>query len=98
MNTAPPRNPSARTNATCPTAKTSEPGAIQTIFRVGGPALAAVGLVLTVWGFRSFLSSLGTLEPAQHFWLAFVGIPLLGIGVTMWREACGRGSVTATPT
>jgi hypothetical protein len=51
--------------------------------------LAAVGLVLTLIGFVNFSSSFGTPEPARHFWLAFAGIPLMGIGVTMWRESRG---------
>jgi hypothetical protein len=79
--------PTPATVMTQPAPQTPQHSTIRTIFLVVGPALAAVGLVLTVFGFVSFVTSFGTPEPARNFWLAFAGIPLMGIGVTMWRES-----------
>ena len=51
--------------------------------RMLGPTTAALGLLLTVIGFGSFLSSFGSHEMPRYFWCAFIGLPLLGVGVAM---------------
>jgi hypothetical protein len=48
-----------------------------------GPTLAGIGLVFTVIGFGSFFSSFGTFEPPRYFWCAFVGLPLLVVGLAV---------------
>lgn len=58
-----------------------------------GPALIAVGLVLVVIGFGSFFSSFGSFGAPRYFWCAFVGIPVLGVGVAMTKFAY-LGAVT----
>jgi DnaJ-class molecular chaperone len=53
---------------------------IRGVLRVVGPLIALVGLGFLAVGVISFFSAFGTFEPPRHFWCAFVGIPLLGIG------------------
>ena len=48
-----------------------------------GPSTAALGLLLTIIGFGSLLSSFGSHEMPRYFWCAFIGLPLLGVGVAM---------------
>src|SRR5688572_9601279 len=56
---------------------------IRTVLRVVGPAVAALGLVLTAVGIISFFRSFGTFEPPRYFVCAIVGIPLLGVGLSI---------------
>jgi hypothetical protein len=49
--------------------------------RVVGPLIVVVGLVFTAIGFVSFFSSFGSFSgPPKHFWCAFVGLPMVGVG------------------
>jgi hypothetical protein len=56
---------------------------IRHILRVGGAAIAGVGLLFTVIGFGSFITSFGGSEFPRYFWCAFVGMPLLFVGGAM---------------
>jgi len=51
--------------------------------RMLGPTTAVLGLLLTIIGFGSLLSSFGSPEMPKYFWCAFIGLPLLGVGVAM---------------
>ena len=55
--------------------------------RMIGPLVAVIGLVFTVIGFASFFSAFGTFEPPHYFWCAFIGLPLLAIGVGVTQFA-----------
>jgi hypothetical protein len=55
----------------------------RSILRTLGPTIVAIGLVLMVIGMGSFFSSFGSFEPPKYFWCAFLGIPLLFVGVAM---------------
>jgi hypothetical protein len=55
--------------------------------RVIGPLVAAVGLVFVVIGLGSFFASFGSFQPPRYFWCAFVGLPLLGLGVFITKVA-----------
>jgi zinc-ribbon domain len=57
------------------------------ILRIVGPLLAIVGLGFTVTGLASFFSAMGSLEPPRNFWCAFVGLPLLGVGLAVSKLA-----------
>jgi hypothetical protein len=59
------------------------------ILRVIGPVTALVGLAFTVVGVGNFFSSFGSFEfePPRYFWCAFVGLPLLGVGVGICKFA-----------
>jgi ribosomal protein L40E len=61
--------------------------------RAFGPILVAVGLIFTVIGIGSFFASFGSFEPPRYFWCAFVGLPLLGVGVGITKFAF-LGAVT----
>jgi hypothetical protein len=54
---------------------------IRTVLRVGGPAIAGIGLLFMILGFGSFFASFGSFEPPRFFWCALVGIPLLFVGI-----------------
>ncbi len=56
---------------------------IRAVLRVGGPMSAGVGLLFTIVGIGSFFASFGTFEPPRFFWCAFVGMPLLFVGMVM---------------
>ena len=54
--------------------------AIRSVLRVGGPIVAAGGLLFLLVGMVSFFSAFGGSEPPRFFWCGFVGIPLLAVG------------------
>lgn len=56
---------------------------VRSALRIGGGIIALIGLIFVVSGFASFFSAFGSMHPPRHFWMAFVGIPLLGVGVAM---------------
>jgi hypothetical protein len=56
---------------------------IRTVLRVGGPVIAGVGMLFMIVGFGSFFASFGSFEPPRFFWCAFVGMPLLFVGIVM---------------
>lgn len=55
--------------------------------RLIGGVFAAAGAVLTAIGVISFFGSFGSFRsgPPQYFWCAFLGLPLLGIGVGLLK-------------
>jgi hypothetical protein len=53
------------------------------ILRMLGLTILGLGLLFTVIGFGSLLSTIGSFEPPRYFWCAFVGIPLLFVGAAM---------------
>lgn len=55
--------------------------------RVLGVTLAVLGLLFTATGFVSFFTAFGTFEPPRYFWCAFVGLPLLGVGLGICQFA-----------
>jgi hypothetical protein len=58
---------------------------IRRFLRIVGPLTALTGLIFVIVGMVSFFSSFGTFEPPRNFWCAFVGIPLLGVGLIMTK-------------
>ncbi len=56
---------------------------VRTVLRVGGPVVALIGVVLIIVGIGSFFAAFGTFEPPRFFWCAFVGMPLLMIGLVI---------------
>ena len=56
---------------------------IRAVLRVGGPLIAGIGLLFMIVGFGSFFASFGSFEPPRYFWCAFVGMPLLFVGIAM---------------
>lgn len=57
--------------------------ASRSFLRVLGPTIAGIGLLFLVIGMGSFFSAFGSFEPPRYFWCAFVGLPLLFVGVAM---------------
>src|SRR5688572_28564613 len=60
---------------------------VRALFRMIGPAMALIGLLFVVIGFSSFFATFSSFEPPRFFWCAFVGIPLLGVGLMISKFA-----------
>jgi predicted nucleic acid-binding Zn ribbon protein len=56
---------------------------VRSFLRVGGPILLGIGLILTIAGLASFFAAFGSFGVPSNFWMAFVGMPLIGIGASM---------------
>ncbi len=62
---------------------------VRSFLRVGGPILLGIGLILTIAGLASFFAafgsfgSFGSFGVPSNFWMAFIGLPLIGIGASM---------------
>lgn len=57
--------------------------AVRSGLRVGGAIVAGIGLILAIAGFADFFSAFGSASMPTHFWMAFIGLPMLGIGGRM---------------
>jgi hypothetical protein len=53
------------------------------VLQIVGPTLAIIGLLFTIIGLGSLFSSSGTFELPRYFWCAFVGLPLLFVGLAL---------------
>lgn len=62
-------------------------GAVRQLARVVGPVIAVVGLVFLAVGMVSFFSAFGTGELPKYFWCAFVGGPLMMLGIAITKVA-----------
>ncbi|MGN6574257.1 MAG: zinc ribbon domain-containing protein [Nocardioides sp.] len=81
---------SDRTSPAAPGLRTQS--AVRTGLRVAGGLLALVGLGLTVTAGIEFFTLQGFEEP-HRFWMFFVGIPALGIGLMMLQAGfAGAGA------
>ncbi len=69
--------------------KQIDPGhkAARNTLRVVGPLVALIGAGFAVVGFVDFFSAFGGSRAPHLFWCAFVGLPLLGLGVTLTKFA-----------
>jgi ribosomal protein L40E len=54
---------------------------IRSTLRTVGPAVAITGLIFTIIGVGSFFAAFGGFGPPRFFWCAFLGLPLLAIGI-----------------
>src|SRR5262245_40053283 len=57
------------------------------LLRTLGMAFVTLGLLFTIIGMASFFSAFGTFEPPRYFWCAFVGLPLLFVGLVLCQFA-----------
>src|SRR5262245_42110027 len=51
------------------------------VMRLLGPSVLGLGVVFTAVGMISFFSAFGTFQSPRYFWAAFVGLPLIAIGL-----------------
>jgi len=58
---------------------------VRTFLRVGGPIIFGIGLLLTIAGMISFFSAFGSFGLPENFWMAFIGLPLMGVGGAMTK-------------
>ena len=55
------------------------------LFRIGGWIVLALGVILTAIALVDFFSAFGAFRAPQNFWMAFIGLPLIGVGSWMLR-------------
>jgi ribosomal protein L40E len=60
---------------------------VRAALRLVGPVIAGMGLLFLVIGLVSFFSAFGGGGFPRYFWCAFVGMPLLAIGVGITKFA-----------
>ena len=60
---------------------------IKNAIRLLGVIALIAGSILTAIGAISFFSSFGSHSPPQYFWCAFIGLPLVSLG--MWLLKAG---------
>jgi hypothetical protein len=60
---------------------------VRSFLRVAGPLTALAGIVLIAIGFISFFAAMGGGDPPRFFWCAFLGMPLLFVGIVMCKFA-----------
>lgn len=53
--------------------------------QIGGAVALGIGLILTAIAFLDFVSAFGSFRQPTSFWLAFLGLPLIGIGSAMLK-------------
>jgi hypothetical protein len=55
--------------------------------RIGGGIVFGIGLILTIAGVASFFQAFNSMSasPPTHFWMAFIGLPMMGVGGTMLK-------------
>ncbi len=58
---------------------------MRSALRIGGGIIAAIGLIFAIAGFASFFSAFGSASTPTHFWMAFIGLPMLGLGIAMLK-------------
>jgi len=61
--------------------------AVRSFLRVAGPLTALAGIVLIAIGMISFFAAMGEYAPPRFFWCAFLGMPVLFVGVVMCKFA-----------
>jgi hypothetical protein len=58
------------------TASLRDQDGVRSALRIGGG-------IVPISGFASFFSAFGSMSPPRHFWIAFLGLPMVGLGVKM---------------
>lgn len=61
--------------------RSSHHATVRTVLRAVGPVLVGVGAIFLAVGIGSFFSAFGSFGPPRYFWCAFVGMPLIVVGV-----------------
>ena len=60
---------------------------VRSFLRIAGPIVLIVGLLLTAVAIADFLGSMGSFDRPRNFWMGFVGLPLLALGLWMTQVA-----------
>ncbi len=60
---------------------------LRNTLRTIGPIVLVVGVIFAVIGIGNFFMSFGSFEPPRYFWCAFIGLPLVGLGVALTKFA-----------
>ena len=58
---------------------------VRSFLRVAGPLTAVAGLILIAVAFISFFRAMGGDGSPKYFWCAFLGMPLLFVGIVMCK-------------
>ena len=54
---------------------------IKRTLRIIGISLLTIGIIFSAIGFINFFVSFSSMEPPKLFWCAFLGLPLVGVGL-----------------
>lgn len=60
---------------------------VRNVLRIVGPLTLAVGGLLVLVGLGSFFSAFGSFGTPRYFWCAFVGMPIVFVGLVMCKFA-----------
>jgi RNA polymerase subunit RPABC4/transcription elongation factor Spt4 len=62
-----------------------DPGhnAVRNTLRIVGPVISLIGLIFMIVGIADFFRAFGSFGPPKLFWCAFVGMPLLFVGLVL---------------
>jgi hypothetical protein len=62
-----------------------DPGhnSVRNTLRVVGPVISLIGLIFVIVGIADFFRAFGGFGPPKLFWCAFVGMPLLFVGLVL---------------
>lgn len=55
--------------------------------RVAGPAMIVAGLLFSAVGLTSFFMAFNSFGPPRYFWCAFIGLPLVAVGIGLTKFA-----------
>jgi hypothetical protein len=58
---------------------------IRLFLRIAGPIVLSIGLIFLIIGLGSFFAAFGSFEPPRYFWCAFVGMPLIVVGMGLCK-------------
>ena len=58
---------------------------VRNALRSIGPFILVAGVILVLIGFVSFFSAFGSYGTPRYFWCAFLGMPLIGVGLSLSR-------------
>ena len=59
--------------------------AVRSGLRIGGGIIAGIGAIFAIAGIADFFSAFNSSSMPTHFWMAFIGLPMVGIGVKMMQ-------------
>jgi len=63
--------------------QTPQQNSVRTALRIAGPVIFLTGVICVVIAVASMVASAGSFGIPDHFWLAFVGMPLMFVGSVM---------------
>ena len=79
----PENNPSPLVSPELKRLQQPQQNAIRKALRIAGPVIFLIGVLCLVIGIINFFFGFGSGEMPHYFWLAFVGMPLMFVGIVL---------------